>query len=99
MPVPVQVTHTKRAGLDAAQNAVLPSEGPFARAAAAAKETTAVNSEASPAAVQGATACGQQAPASDAGDVPALATNSLNFWYTDIGELILEYSMESVCIP
>lgn len=85
MPVPVNVTHANRAGLDAAKNAVLQSEGPFARAAAAAKEAVAVNSEASPAAIEASTACGQQqAPASDAGDVPALATNSLNFWYTDI---------------
>ena len=90
MPVPVNVTHAKRAGLEQQLNAVLPSDGPFARAAAAAKlqEVAAVDTGTSPVGNENAAACGQQqAQASDATDVPALATNGLNFWYTDIGTL------------
>jgi hypothetical protein len=93
MPVPISVTHAKKAGavgLDAAQHTELPSEGPFARAAAFNKKLAEENAAADVAPKAQVAASDQQpTPATDAAAVPAttaaLSTQNLNFWYTDIG--------------
>jgi hypothetical protein len=94
MPVPISVTHAKKAGavgLDAAQHTELPSAGPFARAAAFNQKSAEENSTAQAVsnAPKVASDQGQPTPATDSAAAPApaaaLATHNLNFWYTDIG--------------
>jgi len=93
MPVPISVTHAKKAGavgLDAAQHTELPSAGPFARAAAFNEKVAEENAAADVAPkAEVAASDHQPTPATDATAAPAttasLSTQNLNFWYTDIG--------------
>lgn len=80
MPVPLSVTNPHGKGLVAAQQAELPTAGPFARLAQAADVNPATRqATAQPAAQQQ-----QQQAGGDGGSGPAVATNSLTFCYTDI---------------
>lgn len=93
MPVPVSVTHAKKAvGLDAAQHTELPSAGPFARAAEFNQKIAEENAPKEESNASPVVASDQQptTAAKDATPPPsapaALATHNLNFWYTDIGK-------------
>lgn len=95
MPIPISATHPSGAGLQAAQNESLPTQGPFAR-------LLNTNGKSDNEIVNGVTTTrgvatadqgvGDQAPGprdNEAGGatiaaIAAIATSSLTFWYCDI---------------
>lgn len=86
MPVPLSTTHANGAGLQAAQNAELPTSGPFARLA---QQSTMLSHELGNGnAADANNAASSSQPQHPNGDhLPALATNHLSFWYCDTGTI------------
>ena len=93
MPVPLSVTNPKAVGLAAAQAAELPTQGPFARMAAAAAVVeqpgngTGAGAAGTAVVQPGPSGTAAANGSSDAG-VPAVATNNLTFCYPDLGALL-----------
>jgi ABC-type glutathione transport system ATPase component len=86
MPVPVAITHPKRAPILATTHAELPTEGPFARLSRSQAETCQTT-DTTPAILPTDGAALSQphaAPNSSSQASPALETHNLSFWYSDI---------------
>jgi hypothetical protein len=88
MPVPLSVTNPQGAGLQAAANTSLPTEGPFERmkrlAAEAAQVTQATTAQETSNAPVVPEPQGNEIPASE----HALITSQLSFSYPDIGAFL-----------
>jgi len=86
MPVPVSVTHGKRAGLEAADHAELPTSGPFARNAQLKHDKEEVEDpKEREEAMEIEDTMGVGAGSVEEQKVAAVETKDLSFWYCDIG--------------
>jgi len=81
MPVPVTVTHVKGKGLGAATADELPTEGPFARAKAAAAEPSAAAPSAAAGAAPAQPAAEEDAPYAG----PSISVQDLAFSFPGLG--------------
>lgn len=92
MPVPVSVTHAQRAGLQSSTHTELPTAGPFATLGS---RSSGNERKVEDERIEEAIRPGNEAHCAVAeGNVPAIRTNHLSFWYCDIGASVVSISVD-----